>query len=418
MRVLQVNKFHYVKGGAERYYLDLSEALTRAGHEVSHLAMAHERNLPAGNGDAFVSGVDYRGPMSASERARQGFRSIYNREAAGLAERQARAGERPVAHLHNIYHQLSPSVIRAFARQGVPIVQTLHDYKLVCPAYLLMTEGAICERCRGGHYYQAVTHRCLLDSRGASMVAAVEAYLHAAMGTYGMISRFLCPSRFLMDKVASFGISSERLIHLPYFLPAGRYRPADGISPGEGSDGSGVLRCVYVGRISREKGIATLIDAMAMLPPGRLTLDVLGEGPLRGQLEERVRERCPDGRVRFLGYLSGDALHDAVRAAAFAVVPSEWYENLPFAVLEPFALGRPVVGARIGGIPELVWDGRTGRCFESGDSESLAHALLWMTGPQADLEKMGREARRIIVEEHAEGPHLERLFAIYREVSA
>ncbi len=413
MRIIQVNKFHYLKGGAERYYLDLGSALQRSGHDVSHLAMAHPRNLPAGPGDSFVREVDYRARNGWREKIRQGVDTIYNREAARSAADLARNGDRPVVHLHNIYHQLSPSVILAFARAGAPMVQTLHDYKLVCPGYLLMTEGAVCERCRGGRYYQAARHRCLLESRGASLVGTVEAYFHALRGTYGRIERFLCPSRFLLEKVASFGVPRGKLVHLPYFLPSDRYRPAP--VPGRNA---GPASCVYVGRLSREKGIATLIEAMARLPQGRLRLDVLGEGPLEESLRARVGETCPDGRVRFLGYRSGEELHETIRVTSFAVVPSEWYENLPYAVLEPFALGRSVVGARIGGIPELVRDGQTGRLFESGDAESLAAALLWMTGPEADLGSMGENARRLICEDHAPGPHLARLLSVYREVAA
>lgn len=412
MRVIQVNKFHYLKGGAERYYLDVSEALRARGLQVDHLAMEHARNEAAGAGDRFVEEVDYRGELGFGDKLRHGMRSIYNREAArhaaAMVDQPAPGGGPVVAHLHNIYHQLSPSVIRAFAARSVPIVQTLHDYKLVCPAYLLMTQGEICERCRGGRYYEAFRHRCLLDSRAASAVGMVEAYLHAGLRTYQKIDRFLCPSRFLLDTVASFGVARERLVHLPYLVHADRYRPAARRDP---------QVAVYVGRLSREKGIETLIDAMALLPPGRLELRILGEGPIRERLEEKVRLSCPE-RVHFLGFQSGERLHETIRTAGFAVVPSEWYENLPFAVLEPFALGTPVVGARIGGIPELVRNGETGRLHESGDVRSLVDALLWMTGPEADLQTMGKNARSAIERDHAVGPHIDRLLAIYAEVAS
>lgn len=414
MRVIQVNKFHFVKGGAERYYVDLSAALVRAGHEVSHLAMAHPRNLPGGAHDRFITEVDYRAHLGLWEKLRQAARTIHNREAARMAVEMARRDGPALAHLHNIYHQLSPSVIDAFVRAGVPVVQTLHDYKLVCPAYLLLTEGVVCERCRGGRYWQAVRHRCLLDSYAASLVAMTEAFWHRARGTYGRVARFLCPSRFLMEKVASFGVPRDRLVHLPYFVPLERYRPAPVPVRVAGEPVAGV----FVGRLSREKGVATLLDAMATLAPGLVRMEILGEGPLRGELEERAQRVCPDGRIRFLGYRAGDALHDAIRDASFAVVPSEWYENLPYGVLEPFALGRPVVGARIGGIPELVRDGETGRLFPSGDARALAAALAWMAGPQADLAALGGRARRVVERDHAEAPHLERLLEVYAEVAA
>jgi glycosyltransferase involved in cell wall biosynthesis len=254
----------------------------------------------------------------------------------------------------------------------------------------------------------------VLDSRAASLVATAEAYWHRLRGTYGHVARFLCPSRFLLEKVASFGVPRRRLVHLPYFVALERYRAAP--VPGRGTGAP--LQGVFVGRLSREKGVATLVDAMAAVPAGTLRMDVVGEGPLREDLENRARTACPDGRIRFLGYRTGDALHDAIRGASFAVVPSEWYENLPYAVLEPFALGRPVVGARIGGIPELVRDGETGRLFTSGDAGDLAAALGWMASPLADLPAMGEQARRLVERDHAEAPHLDRLLAIYAEVAA
>jgi glycosyltransferase involved in cell wall biosynthesis len=414
VRVIQVNKFHFVKGGAERYYIDLSEALTRAGHAVSHLAMTHPRNLPAGENDRFVAEVDYRGTLSPGAKVRQAWRTIHNAEAVRLAREMAERTRPAVAHLHNVYHQLSPAVIDAFGRAGVPAVLTLHDYKVVCPAYLLLTEGAVCERCRKGRYWQAVRHRCLLESRAASVVAMVEAYWYRWRGTYGRVARFLCPSRFMLDKVASFGVPAERLFHLPYFLPLQRYRPA----PMPASVAGEPMRAVYVGRLSREKGIATLVSAVAMLPSRTLQLDILGEGPLREELEAKAARACPDGRIRFLGYRDGDGLHDTIRGASFAVVPSEWYENLPYSILEPFALGRPVVGARIGGIPELVRYEETGRLFTAGDARGLADALAWMAGPRADLRAMGESARREVERNHAEGPHLERLLEVYAGVAA
>jgi len=414
VKVFQVNKFHHIKGGAERYYLDVSDALTAAGHEVRHLAMAHARNVASSGDDRFVEEVDYRGGMGPVAKVRHAWRAIYNRDARDMAAELAAqsgpegAGDSAIAHLHNIYHQLSPSVIDGFKGRGVGIVQTLHDYKLVCPAYLLMTEGRICERCRGGNYYEAIKHRCLLGSRAASAVGTIEAYFHGSRGTYGKIDRFLCPSRFMLEKVAEFGISREKLVHLPYLVHADRYVPGEADEEGY---------AVYIGRLSREKGIETLIEAVTQLPEeSTLRLKILGEGPVREALEEKVREKCPD-RVEFLGFLSGDELHETIRRAAFAVVPSEWYENLPFAVLEPFALGTPVVGARIGGIPEMVEPGVTGQLHESGDPESLRDALLWMTSPEADLKQMGTTARRRIEKDYTVDRHLERLLEIYRDVA-
>lgn len=407
MTVLLVNKFHYVKGGAERYYLDLGEYLAARGDRVMYLSMEHPANRPAGEDDAFVRGVDYRSEMGWRARVREGMRSIYNAEAAQLARRIVRARRPHVAHLHNIYHQLSPSVIRALAAEGIPIVQTLHDYKLICPAYLLLTEGRICERCKGARYAQAYRHRCLLESRGASAVAAVEAYLHHMFGTYEQVSLFLCPSRFMLEKVHEFGIPREKLVHLPYFLPIERYEPAPVVAD----------YYVYAGRLSREKGVATLLEAHALLPAtGRPPLRILGDGPLRADLEARATALgLPD--VVFEGFQEPRRLKEIVGASSFVVVPSEWYENYPYAILEAFALARPVVGASVGGIPELVREGETGWLAPMGDPRGLAEAIARAAGDRGRALDLGRAARAWVAGHLAPGSHLDQLDAIYARLS-
>ncbi len=407
MTLLLVNKFHYLKGGAERYYLDLGEQLATRGEKVLYLSMAHPENRPAGLDDAFIAEVDYRSQMSVTGRMRAGLKSIYNREAAKLARQMARRHRPVAAHLHNVYHQLSPSVIRALDGEGVPVVQTLHDYKLICPAYLLLTHGEVCERCRGGRYHEALRHRCLLDARGASAVGMAEAYLHRWIRTYEKVRLFFCPSRFLLEKLASFGIARERLVHMPYFLPIDRYAPATA------SDGY----YVYAGRLSREKGIGTLLEAHARLPRSRMPLRVIGDGPLRETLEIRRAELGLDDVV-FEGYQDPRRLREIVGRALFVVVPSEWYENYPYAILEAFALARPVLGARIGGIPELVRDGETGWTAPPGDADGLADRLAAMMADPAKLGAMGRTARSWVAENLSPGPHIERLRAIYTGLGA
>jgi glycosyltransferase involved in cell wall biosynthesis len=407
MTVLQVNKFHYLKGGAERYYLDVGRLLESGGERVAHLAMQHPENLAAGPDDVFVSEVDYRSVMSLPSKVRQGLRSIYNVEASRAAHGIARRLRPAIAHLHNIYHQLTPSVVRALDAEGVPIVQTLHDYKLVCPAYLLITNGEICERCRGGRYYQTVIHRCLLDSRAASAAGMFEAYLHRWIRSYEKVRLFICPSRFLLEKLASFGVDRGRLVDLPYFLPIDRYVPA--------AETDGYY--VYAGRLSREKGVATLLEAHAHLPQGaRPALRILGDGPIRPALEARsLALGLTD--VTFEGYQPPARLHEIVARARFVVVPSEWYENYPYAILEAFALARPVVGTRIGGIPELVRDGETGVTAPAFDPVGLAAGIGILISDPPKADEMGKAARSWVGANLAPAKHLERLVALYERAA-
>jgi glycosyltransferase involved in cell wall biosynthesis len=309
-----------------------------------------------------------------------------------------------VAHLHNVAHQLTPSILAPLREAGIPVVQTLHDYKLICSSYLLFADGEVCERCASGNHLEAVRRRCHHGSMAKSLLGAAEMTWHARRGSYDPVDRFLCPSQFMKAKCAAFGVAPERLEHLPYFLDVERYRPDP--TPGD--------YVLYVGRLSREKGVSTLLRA-AGCRSGR-PLVVLGEGPLRDALEADAVNAGVD--ARFEGYLTGEALHDRIRGAAFVVVPSEWYENLPYAILESFALGKPVLGASMGGIPELVRDGETGRLFPAGDAEALAAAWETLESDPATLRRMGERARARIETEFDRDTHLTHLVDLYRRLAS
>lgn len=405
MRILQANTYHFLKGGAERYYLDLSEQLTRRGHEIIPFATRNERNLPSRHAEYFVRGADYRANLSPLQRAREALHVLWSLETSRNIRSLVHKERPDIAHLHNVYHQLPTALILALDHLKVPMVHTLHDYKAICPGYLLMTQGRICERCRGGRFVNAFRHRCLLNSYSASLVGWVEAELHRWMGTYSKATRLLCPSRFLLEKLVEFGIARERVAHLPHFLPVSQYTPSF-----EPSDAF-----IYAGRLSPEKGIPTLLRALRIRLGSRLTCRILGEGPLEADVRRRI-EGWNLKHVELTGFLQGEALHQAIRSAAFTVVPSESYENLPYAILESFALGTPVVASRIGGIPEMVTDHVTGLMFPAGDAQALAREIDWMEAHPQQAVDMGRRARTLIERDYAPGPHLERIEALYRSI--
>jgi len=404
MRVLQINKFLYPRGGAERYFLDLLDLLPAAGHETAPFTMRHARNRPSDYERFFVSHVDYRAQAGRFGTLAAAGRTVYNREARRNLTRLLREFRPDVAHLHNIHHQLTGSVIDALGEAGIPMVQTLHDYQWVCPVYTFVSHGTLCEACRGRRFGEAVRRRCHSGSWGRSSVAALELKLGWARGWVDRVRAFLAPSRFLAAKVVEHGMPADRVRVRDYCLRLDTYGAA--VERGD--------HVLYAGRLSREKGVLTLLQAVGRVPG--LELRVAGTGPLEPELHRMADDAAP-GRVRFLGYLNPEALREELARAAFTVVPSEWYENQPFAVLEAFALGTPVLGADIGGIPELVEAGRTGLLFRSGSLDSLAEALAAMAG-HPDREEMGREARRVAETRFDPGAHLRELAAIYREVAA
>ena len=280
---------------------------------------------------------------------------------------------------------------------------TLHDLKIACPAYNMVAHDGVCERCRGGRLHNVVVHRCIKGSTSLSAIVMVEAVLHRMLGSYRRcVNRFVVPSRFYIDKLCEWGMPRSQFRHVPNFVDADRYRPR--YTPGR--------VFVYFGRVSREKGLAHLVRAVGA---AHCRLLVAGTGP---ELEElRALAANLEADVTFLGYLTGEALHEAVRDARAVVLPSEWYENAPMSVLEAYALGKPVIGARIGGIPELIRENETGLGFVSGDEASLAGALREMTDcSDVEVEEMGRHARRWVQTEFTQELYRERILEVYREL--
>jgi glycosyltransferase involved in cell wall biosynthesis len=402
MRVLMVNKYYRVVGGVERYISETTRLLEQKGHQVIPFAMADPHNEPTPYARYFVPSIEFfdgdrrPAPWEIAERV------IYSREARQKMALLVEETRPDIAHLHNIYHYISPSVIHTLRQYDVPIVMTLHDYKLICPAYKLWVDGSICERCLGGRFYHCVRHRCIHGSLPASLLSAVEAYTHRLMHTYDGVDIFVSPSRFLREKHIAHGVEPGRIAHISNFLVLEHYKPR--------FDHSGYF--AYAGRLTPFKGVGTLLEAVARLRP-TFPLLIIGDGPSRRDLEIKARRLGLD-KVRFLGHQSGTALHDLIAGAMFAVVPSEWYENGPYAVLEALALGTPVLGADIGGIPELVEPGVEGFLFEPGQVTTLAAQLDRLLGAAPPfLQELGRGGRAKMEALYNEKTHYSALSALY-----
>jgi glycosyltransferase involved in cell wall biosynthesis len=402
MRILHVNKFLYRRGGAEAYMLDLAELQAAQGHDVAFFGMRHPQNPSLPFADDFPSFVELEPPPArVAGRLTAAARMVYSPSSRRGIKAVARSFRPDVAHLHNIYHQLSPSVLAPLRELGIPIVMTLHDYKLICPSYLLLDHGKVCEACLGGRFRHAVTRRCKDGSLMASAVLAVETTVHRMGNAYDPVQVFICPSRFLAGKIAEAGVFPDRLHVLNNFIAA------RGVAPKE-RPGGGVI---YVGRLSQEKGVDVLVEAMGRL--GQHRLDVVGDGPERARLEALAAASAP-GRVCFRGAVSKARVLDLVRSAAVAVMPSRCHENQPMAVLEAFACAVPVVATQLGGLPELVQHDRYGQTVPADDPTALADALDRLLSDPERAFRIGQEARRHVELQFAPERHLERLERLYR----
>lgn len=328
---------------------------------------------------------------------------LYSTQAKRNITRLIQKEKPDIAHLHNIYHQISPSIIDGLKNYRIPIVMTLHDFKLTCPVYTHLSHGEICEECRLGRYYKVVAKRCTKGSFTKSMVNMVEMYLHHhLLHLYEKIDLFISPSKFLIEKTQELGFKGN-FVHLPNFVDTAQYNPAY-----EAKE-KGI---VYFGRLSEAKGLKTLLDAVKGLS---VQLKIIGEGPQRNQLMQKI-DQDKINNVTFLGFKQGAELQDEIKKSILVVLPSEWYENNPRSVIESFALGKPVIGSNIGGIPELVKEGETGYLFPPGNSNVLRDKIQQVILNRQDVSEMGRRARTFVENELNPDKHYQQLKKIYQQV--
>jgi len=404
MKILMLNKYHYLKGGSERYYLELTRLLESHGHTVIPFSMQSERNLPSPYEDYFVPNVEYTGALSPGRRIAVALRTIDYPRARRNMERLIADTRPDVVHAHNVYHQLSYAPLRAARRRGLPVVLTAHDYKLVCPNNSFLSDYAVCEKCGGRSFYRAFLQRCAKGRLADSFVLMCEAYFNRRLfDVMRCIDRVITPSRFMRDKFVEHGLPPDRIVHHVNTLDLEAYAPRFG---GDGY-------ALYLGRLAREKGVATLLRAIRRAPG--VPVKILGEGEQKDELLRLVaEERIAD--VAFLGHRSGPELLDTIRAASFVVVPSECYENCPYAVLESFALGKPVVGARIGGIPELIEDGANGYLFAPANAEDLADKIRALASDEERVRAFGRAARAKVEREFDPQDHYRFILGVYEDL--
>jgi glycosyltransferase involved in cell wall biosynthesis len=402
MKVLLVNKFFFPFGGTETAMFQEAELLRRLGHEVVFFSMAHPQNRPCRQAPFFAAHIDFERTRGALSRLRAAGRILFGREPRKRLARLLASEKPDIAHLHNVYHHLSPAIIATLKQHGVPVVLTLHDYKTVCPAYKLFSGGRPCERCRGGRWRWCVLRRCVKGSVSGSLIGWLEARLQRA--NYRRVDRFICPSRFLLDKVREMGLDGEFALIANFTNPAAAAVPAPPPSP----------LVLFFGRLVEEKGAALLIEAMQGVAADCL---IVGDGPEKAALQAQAA-RLGTARVAFAGHQPRAELERLLGRASMVVVPSVWHENNPFSILEAFAQGVPVVAARIGGIPELVREGETGLLFRPGDAADLRRRIDWLLAHPREGRTMATNARRRLARDFSPERHGEDLLRLFRELLA
>lgn len=363
MKILMVNKFLYPNGGSETYMFKLGKHLTEQGNEVQYFGMEHERRCVGNRVGAYTDTMDFHGGSKLTKLAYP-IKTIYSREARKKIRYVLDDFQPDVCHLNNFTYQITPSIILEIVKwrketgRECRIVYTAHDYNLVCPNHMLHnpTTYKNCEKCLGGRFLNCVKGRCIHGSLAKSVIGAAEALFWNWKGTYRFIDTIICPSKFLKGKLDTNSMFVEKTVVLYNFVDKVETRKT------EKKD-----YVLYFGRFSEEKGIGTLLKVCQELPDIKFVF--AGSGPLKEKIE-----MLPN--VKDVGFQTGEVLERLIREACFSVYPSEWYENCPFSVMESQMYGTPVLGADIGGIPELIDTKKAGELFESGNADDLKMKIL------------------------------------------
>ena len=411
MKIIIVNKYHYIDGGPERYMFGLSDYLKSLGHEVIPLAMAYSKNLPSEYDKYFVQPAGgcsetKLGRLEAGlgTRLKVAAQTIYSMTARKALERLIADTQPDLVYCLNIVNHMSPSVIDAAHKYHVPVVMRLSDYNLICPSHLFLRDGQICTECERG-YYRSLKYKCVQGSLAATTCRAAGMYIHKLLGIYKKVNTYVAPAKFMKDTLVRAGFPEKKIHHIPTFVNSSCWTPR--------YDNDGYI--LYFGRLTPEKGIEFLLRAYAESGVGD-PLMIVGDGPddyvdrLKSGIDEISR-----GKVNFLGHKSGEELQEIVRGAKYVVVPSLWYDNTPNVVYESFAAGKPVVASALGGLCEQVTE-ETGVLVEPGNICELTAAITRLSSAPELLDKMGRSARRLVEQEYGIENHVKRLLGLFEEV--
>lgn len=400
MKILQINKFLYPKGGDAVVTLATGSLLEKKGHSVEYWGMADDKNKNYKFQEFFVNIINYNEKIKIMQKIKALLNILYSFEAKDKLEKVLKKWQPDIVHLHNFAHQISPSILHTIKKFNIPIVMTMHDYKLVCPVYALLNSGEVCEKCKNGHYGNCFKYKCAKNSKAKSFVNTIEMVLHhKLLDIYDLVDIFISPSQFLIGKLHEMGFKKE-IEYIPNFINVDEYKPQ------YETKNNYILYC---GRISKEKGIETLVKAMQGI---ECTLKILGTGSLATEIKEKL-SNDKINNVELLGYKTGDELRGIIEKSKFVVVPSECYENNPLSAIEAFALGKPVIGANIGGIPEIVKDEETGYLFKCKDVLMLRSKIIELLNSNEKRIEMGHNARKFVEDKMNENVYYEKLMNVY-----
>ena len=402
MRILFCNKYNYPFSGTEVYLFELMELMRAHGHEVALFSMADPRGEETPYDRHYLPHIDFKAKAGFWQKVRWAGHAIYSIDARRRLRAMIAAFRPDVAHVRNIYHHLSPSILWELKAQNIPVLYHLNDFKLLCPSYNLVSQGEACEACKGGAFRHVVAAKCY-PGVSARVALATEAYVHRWLGTYRKcVDLFLAPSQFVRDKFVEHGWNGDKFEVLPHFQTPHTFRAPENDGP-----------LLYFGRLSPEKGIDDLLRSMQKVP--HMKLIVAGDGPQRTELRE-LASSLGLANVNFVGHVAGAERDDLIAESRFTILPSHAYETLGKTILESYAEGRAVIASDMGSRRELVHEGETGLLYRTGDVNQLTSVIQLLGSNPEIADKMGRAGWETLRERHAPEQHYQKLVSLYERL--
>ena len=408
MRILLVNKFHYLKGGSEKYYFELGKLLKEHGNEVAYFSMEDEKNIKTGDKEYFVDKFEL-----TSKNIWKVHDVIYSKKNYKKMCEAIDDFKPDIIHLNNFQRQLSSSVVFAAYDKKVPIIYTAHDVQAICPAITMLdSNGNVCEKCIGGKYNNCIENKCNKGSMLKSVIGAHEGKFYRKNNIYkDMVNYIVTPSKFYKMQFIKDGYDEKKVIAIHNFINVDEYT----------LETKNENYALYSGRLSKEKGIINLVEAFKKLLEDKeinnidnIKLYIAGDGPCKEEIEKYINNNNLKDKIILLGYLKQDDLKEYTRKASFIVVPSIWYENCPYSVLETQAIGKAIIGANIGGIPELVQNEKNGFIYKYDDVNELKEKMKKLFNDKELANEFGKNAKKFAREEYDKNKYYEKIINIYK----
>lgn len=401
MKILMVNKFHYLKGGSEKYYFELADLLRKKGHEVAFFSMKDEKNKYTDCKEYFVEPIDLNNGSKL-----KALDVIYSKNNKQKMKETLEEFKPDIVHLNNFQRQLSSSIVEAINEKNIPIVFTAHDVQAICPAIVMLDNNKnVCEKCMNGKYINCIKNKCVKNSTLKSVLGAIEGKYYRNKKIYKeKIDYIITPSEFYRKKMIEDGIDENKIEVIHNFINIEDYNI-------ETTNNNYAL---YVGRLSKEKGILKLVEAFSRLDNRKLY--IAGDGPEKNEIERIIKEKNLQNNIKLLGFLKQEEVKKYISEASFVVIPSIWYENCPYSILETQAIGKPVIGANIAGIPELVKDKENGLIYDYDNVDELEKSMKLLFENEKLANEYGENAKKYAKNNYDKEIYYKKINNIYEKI--